>query len=147
MLDKAHELVIKQVSVHDLILALLGPDVATTKIHLHWIVTPGMRLHWYLDTRGALAQLTVADLPLPTSAAQRLARRLGFGRTRAALQGASWSVRGPARALAGGAVAKDALGGGLSGSRWALGPLALVSLPARPAPAKPWWRRLLRRRG
>lgn len=76
-----------------------------------------------------------------------LRRRL-LGRTRAALGGLSWSLRGPQRALAGGADGTRSALNGLGNARYTLGPLANrgreQEVEPRADAKRTWWRRALR---
>lgn len=96
---------------------------------------------WIAETEKAVLR----DAGLPDSA---LKRRL-FGRTRAALNGMAWALRGPSLAAAGGLdQTRDALSE-IGHTKYSLGPLADMSL-ARDAekaakPRRSLLRRMLRR--
>jgi anti-sigma factor RsiW len=73
-------------------------------------------------------------------------RRTRLLRVRAALDGLSWAVKGPAQALSAGSPTASAApaAAGLSTMRYALGPLG-KQRGAPTAPRKPLWRRVLSR--
>ncbi len=71
-------------------------------------------------------------------------RRSPLGALRAALAGASWTVRGPAVALGGTLGGARPAAEGLSQVRWMLGPLATGAGETRPEAARrPIWKRAL----
>jgi anti-sigma factor RsiW len=90
-----------------------------------------------------LEERIAASLPLriPPKARQG---RAPLASVRAALAGASWTVRGPAAALGGTFEGARPAAAGVSQLRWMLGPLAVGGAEARRETARrPLWKRAL----
>lgn len=95
------------------------------------------------ELADALVERVLAELP--ARGREKADRPVRLPRLRAALEGSSWALRGPALAIT---AQPDAPSGapavlnGLTAARF-----ALPSREEEPAPRRPWWRRLLGRRG